>query len=121
MNRVDYLHEAEKQITGKREQDYGKVESNFQIIADYWTIYTGRHFEPHEVAVMMALLKIARIQNGGGTGDSYVDAIGYLGCAGELRPWKFKEVPKEEDMENFIRETTEEILSQEEIKSALEG
>ena len=33
---------------------------------------------------MMALLKIARIKTGGGTGDSYVDLAGYAACAYEI-------------------------------------
>ncbi len=37
-----------------------------------------------DVAMMMALLKIARIKNGGGTGDSFVDLAGYAACGGEL-------------------------------------
>jgi hypothetical protein len=34
--------------------------------------------------MMMALLKISRIKNGGGTGDSFVDLAGYAACGGEL-------------------------------------
>lgn len=33
---------------------------------------------------MMALLKIARIAGGKFKADSYVDAIGYMACAGEI-------------------------------------
>ena len=33
---------------------------------------------------MMALLKIARIAGGRFKTDSYVDAIGYMACAGEI-------------------------------------
>ena len=33
MNRTEILEIANKCITGKREQDYGSPESNFQIIA----------------------------------------------------------------------------------------
>jgi hypothetical protein len=33
---------------------------------------------------MMALLKIARIATGTFKGDSYVDACGYIACAGEI-------------------------------------
>lgn len=93
MNRTEFLHEAEKQITGRREQDYGTPESNFDTIARLWAAYKGVSFDGHDVAMMMCLLKIARIKNGGGSGDSYVDLIGYAACAGEIRPWKaeFKE------------------------------
>lgn len=37
-----------------------------------------------DVANMMALLKIGRIAIGRHKDDSYIDAIGYLACAGEI-------------------------------------
>lgn len=40
-------------------------------------------------AVMMALLKIARIAKGRFKADSYIDAIGYMACAGELAETEF--------------------------------
>ena len=39
---------------------------------------------PNDVAMMMALLKVARIKSGGGTVDSFVDLAGYAACGGEL-------------------------------------
>ena len=39
---------------------------------------------PEDVAVMMALLKIARIKTGKFKEDRFVDACGYLACAAEL-------------------------------------
>lgn len=78
------LEEAKKCVCGKREQDYGTPENNFNIIAKYWSLYKGVKFTPHDVSMMMALLKVARIQNGGGSGDSYVDLCGYAAIAGEL-------------------------------------
>lgn len=85
MTREEVLDEAKKCVCGKREQDYGKVESNFALIADFWTMYLGVAVTPVDVAMMMALLKIARIKNGGGTGDSFVDLAGYAACGGELK------------------------------------
>lgn len=79
------LREAEKNICGQREQDYGSPESNFAIIAELWTAYTGHEFSALDVAMMMVLLKVARIKNGGGTGDSFVDIAGYAACGGEIR------------------------------------
>ena len=37
-----------------------------------------------DVAVMMGLLKIARIKTGNGITDSFIDLAGYAACAGEL-------------------------------------
>lgn len=84
MTRKEILSKAAECVTGQREQDYGSPEQNFQIIADLWSAYTGLSFEPVDVAMMMALLKIARIKNGGGTGDSFVDLAGYAACGGEI-------------------------------------
>jgi hypothetical protein len=60
------------------------VENNFALIANYWTVYKGVEFSANDVGVMMALLKIARIQSGQRKDDNYVDAAGYLACAGEI-------------------------------------
>ena len=78
------LQQAEICICGEREQDYGSPETNFAIIAEMWTAYTGAKITPLDVAMMMCLLKITRIKNGGGTGDSFVDLCGYGACGGEI-------------------------------------
>ena len=85
MTGSEILDEAKKQITGHRTQDYNVPERNFDLISAYWTLYKGIEFTAHDVAMMMALLKVARIQNGGGSGDSYVDLCGYGCLAGELK------------------------------------
>lgn len=83
--RKDILEKAINCVCGQREQDYGSPENNFQTIADFWNTYLGyTHLTATDVAMMMALLKIARIKNGGGTGDSFVDLAGYAACGGEL-------------------------------------
>lgn len=82
--RAEILHEAEHCICGHREQDYGSPEDNFGTIAQMWTAYTGTLITALDVAMMMCLLKIARIKNGGGTGDSFVDLAGYAACGGEI-------------------------------------
>lgn len=84
MKRADILHAAETCVCGKREQDYGSPENNFQTIADFWSVYKGVKFSASDVAMMMALLKVARIKSGGGTEDSFVDLAGYAACGGEL-------------------------------------
>ena len=82
--RAQILTDAEICVNGEREQDYGSPEDNFKTIAELWSTYRGVSFTPVDVAMMMALLKIARIANGGGTGDSFVDLAGYAACGGEL-------------------------------------
>lgn len=86
MNRKDILESAMECVCGQREQDYGSPEDNFSEIADLWSAYCkGRIiFKPVDVAMMMALLKIARIRSGSGTDDSFIDLAGYAACGGEL-------------------------------------
>ena len=87
MTRSEILDKAKEIVNGQREQDYGPVENNFQLIADLWTIYLSKHkglISAKDVAVMMCLFKIARIATGVGTMDSYVDLCGYAACGGEI-------------------------------------
>ena len=84
MTRKECLHKAESCVCGQREQDYGTPEQNFQLIADLWSAYLRSNISAQDVAMMMALLKIARIKNGGGTGDSFVDLAGYAACGAEI-------------------------------------
>ena len=84
MKRADILDTAKKCVCGQREQDYGSPEDNFQTIANLWTAYMGVGFNSIDVAMMMALLKIARIRSGTGTDDSFVDLAGYAACGGEI-------------------------------------
>ena len=84
------LSEAEKCVCGKREQDYGTPEDSFQKIAALWTAYLSNNsivdtvFSASDVAVMMALLKIARISENPQNMDSWVDGCGYFACGGEI-------------------------------------
>ena len=76
-------------LTGQREQSYGKPEDNFKRIADLWNIYLCNRAEavpldPKEVAIMMALMKIARLQGPSPTLDSWVDLAGYAICGGSM-------------------------------------
>lgn len=89
MTRREILAEAEKCVNGERQEQYGTPEDNFRTIAEFWQIYLSKKPQPvtidaHDVAVMMALLKIGRIATGTFKADSYVDACGYLACAGEI-------------------------------------
>lgn len=78
------LREAEKCVCGHREQDYGTPEDNFGRIAEFWTTYMGVEFGTVDVAIMMALLKIARISENMQHMDSWVDLAGYAACGGEI-------------------------------------
>ena len=84
MTRSEVLQTAEKMVTGQREQDYGTPENNFERIAGLWSVYLGFDISAVDVAMMMALLKIARIAAGSDKEDSFVDLAGYAACAAEI-------------------------------------
>lgn len=92
LTRADILHAAEKCVCGQRETDYGTPEDNFETIAELWETYLSRacvdeaggvYIDATDVAMMMALLKIARIAGGSGTRDSFIDLAGYAACGAE--------------------------------------
>lgn len=83
MNRLDTLKAAAECVCGSREDDYGSPEDNFAVIAALWTAYTGTDVTPKDVAMMMALLKIARAK-AGSKPDTYVDLAGYAACGAEI-------------------------------------
>ena len=92
LTRADILHAAEKCVCGQRETDYGTPEDNFETIAGLWETYLSRacvdeaggvYIDANDVAMMMALLKIARIAAGGGKADSWIDLAGYAACGAE--------------------------------------
>lgn len=91
--RASILEEAKRCVCGQREQDYGSPENNFRLIASLWEPYIRQRcvghgadvsIMPEDVAMLMALLKIARICSGTGTADSFVDLAGYAACGGEI-------------------------------------
>lgn len=84
MYRKEILAKAAECVTGHRVDEYGQPEDSFGTIARLWTAYNGCEYTAHDVAMMMALLKVARISTGHGGVDSYIDLAGYAACAGEI-------------------------------------
>lgn len=84
ITRAEILDAAKKIVTWDREKQYGKPEDNFAVIAEFWTTYIGHPISSEDVAIMMALLKIARIRSGNYKADSFVDGVGYLSLAAEI-------------------------------------
>lgn len=84
MTRENILELAKEVVTNGRNDRYGEPENNFNTIAEFWSTYKGSAFTATDVAIMMTLLKIARIKNGKPHLDNFVDGIGYLACASEL-------------------------------------
>lgn len=94
LTRAAVLEKARACVCGEREQDYGSPEDSFGCIAELWEAYLRAacispdsvvRVTPTDVAMMMALLKIARVGTScvGGTADSFVDLAGYAACGAE--------------------------------------
>lgn len=79
------LNDAANLIDGDRNVQHGDREKCHAEIAKLWTWWTGFQIDAHDVAMMMTLLKTARIKTGAYNRDCYVDGAGYLSIAGELR------------------------------------
>jgi hypothetical protein len=93
----DILEEAIA-VVGGRGKSYGRPEDNFGRIARLWNAHIeNRYRDPEndfatclpqldaqDVSMMMALMKIARLENDPDHHDSWVDVAGYAACGGEL-------------------------------------
>ena len=88
MTRKETLNLAEQAVCGDRQQSYGSPENNFKLIAQLWDTYLDTEITPQDVAVMMILLKIARISTGVNKDDNWVDIAGYAACGAEVNTEK---------------------------------
>ncbi len=86
MIRREILQEAEKCVCTDRNDQYGSPENNFALIAKYWNLYLGEPYKvtAENVGMMLALMKVARIQTGKFKMDSWIDACGYMAISGEI-------------------------------------
>lgn len=84
MKRAEILDTAKEYVTKDRAADHGDMESNFATIGLLWSAYLKTPVNSHDVAAMMALLKIARIRSNPGHADNWVDMAGYAACGGEI-------------------------------------
>lgn len=83
MKRDEFLAQAEKCICGDRDRDYGNPNGSFNLIGKLWSAYMDTEITAKDVAIMMALLKVARCKYSNKL-DSFVDGCGYFACAGEV-------------------------------------
>ena len=89
MQRDEILNRAKECICKERQAEYGDAKVNFSLVGLLWEDYLSLinpniSIDAEDVAIMMALLKIARIATGSGTADSFVDLAGYAALAGEI-------------------------------------
>lgn len=86
MKRGEVLKEAERLMYGERQEDYGTPYENHRRIAVLWSAYLGTDVSPMQVAICMALVKIARLQQNFeySKDDTFIDGSAYFAIAAEL-------------------------------------
>lgn len=82
---MSILTTAEEIINGQRAKDYGDARENHERIANLWSYFKKVEFSPEDVAVMMILLKIARLMENGYHHDTMVDIAGYAGVLEKMQ------------------------------------
>ena len=83
MLRRELLEKAIEITEGARQQHYGSPEDNFGNIANLWSVYLGKPLSKTDVAVMMILMKTARLMSDPTHDDSWIDIAGYAACGSQ--------------------------------------
>jgi hypothetical protein len=84
------LLEATIEAVAGRGLNYGKPEDNFNRIALRWRVHLKNRFgidvpiDAASVSMMMADMKLARLENAPDHADSWIDLAGYAACGGEI-------------------------------------
>ncbi|NBU34871.1 DUF4406 domain-containing protein [bacterium] len=78
--RAEVLLGAEALVNGDRNVQYGDPRADFKRTAAMWGAYLGVEVAPHDVAALMALLKVSRIRWSPQKQDSWIDLAGYAAC-----------------------------------------
>ena len=84
MNREHTIHSAADLISGPRHAEYGPAQKNFQRIAAGWAVILDCDVQPHQVALCMNWLKVARLIHSPTSPDGWRDMVGYAALGGEL-------------------------------------
>ncbi len=86
--RRDLLAKADAAVNGDRNKDYGDPTHDFERQATMIQAYLegivetrgGLRIEPHDVAAIMTLVKVARLVTSPDKQDHWVDIAGYAAC-----------------------------------------
>jgi len=78
----DYLNEA-RAIIQDRGMDYGHPSDNMSRTASLWAAYLEVPIDPHQVAMCMALVKVARSMETAKV-DNFIDGAAYFAISGQL-------------------------------------
>jgi hypothetical protein len=79
----DYLNEA-RAVIQDRGMDYGHPTDNMSRTASLWSAYLEMPISDYQVAMCLALVKIARSMETAKV-DNYIDGAAYFAISGQLR------------------------------------
>jgi hypothetical protein len=85
------LLDAAKAAVADRGLNYGSPEDNFGRIAELWQTHLRNRgqreimIQDFDVAMMMVLMKVARLENDPSHLDSWTDVAGYAACGATLK------------------------------------
>lgn len=112
MRSEELLAKASELVSGQRAKDYGPKLRNHDRIARLWNIWlkneerisTDEDFfiTAYDVAMMMLLVKVARLMTTPGHADSHIDIAGYAAVMEEIWEDGTKEV---EEFNEIIRQS----------------
>jgi hypothetical protein len=100
MRAAEMLNATVDLIGGQRAEDYGDKYPNHTRIAKLWTMWLNERtrtwategddepaeveITPYDVAMMMLLVKVARLMHSPGHQDSHIDIAGYASILEEI-------------------------------------
>lgn len=92
MKASEMLQHAATLVGGQRSEDYGDKRVNHLRIADLWNYWleesrksgADKRITPYDVAMMMMMVKVARLMHSPGHQDSHVDIAGYASILEEI-------------------------------------
>ena len=77
------LCKAHELVNAERQDDYGSPAASLSRIATMWSAYLEQPVNARDVALLLALMKIAREAHRDKE-DNLLDAAGYIGLAADM-------------------------------------
>lgn len=106
--RQKILDDAHAIVSTNRASSNTGPEDSFKTIAGLWSSFLDKDVKPSEVAIMLGLLKIARLKTNPVHRDSWVDLAGYAACGAECElkekeDWQLQQYKARLELEEVFR------------------
>lgn len=84
VSRDRLLEQAARIISGERAETYGSAKESFERIGQLWSAVLGQPVSGTDVARLMILMKVSRLQHHEDHADSWLDIAGYAALGAEI-------------------------------------